>query len=71
MQHRVPSTTDFLLEAGARRLAANIVEYWVKQGYPPAAIDIRTERERTDVVVVRSNLRNGSPPGRPISEASQ
>lgn len=70
MQHRVPSTTDFLLEAGARRLAANIVEYWVKQGYPPAAIDIRTERERTDVVVVRSNLRNGSPPGKRL-EAGQ
>jgi hypothetical protein len=59
----MPSIAHFS-EDDARKLAANIIDYWVAQGYPRKAIDVKTEVSGMDVVV-RSNLRNGQPPGKP------
>lgn len=62
----MPSPVKHFTEDSARRLASNIIDYWVGQGYPRKAIDVRTEIENSDAVV-RSNLRNGQPPGKPVA----
>lgn len=60
----MPSPIKYFSEDEARKLASNIVTFWVSQGYPPEAIDVKVEKTDTDAVI-RSNLRNGSPPGKP------
>lgn len=62
----MPSTAKRFTEDDARKLAANIIDYWIAQGYPRRAIDVKTELSGADVVV-RSNLRNGQPPGKPAA----
>ena len=60
----MPSSPTFFTEDDARTLAANIVNFWVGQGYPREVIDVKVETAGSDAVV-RSNLRNGTPPGKP------
>ncbi len=67
----IPRDQDLLKEPGAYRLRDNIVAFWVSQGYRPDTIKVDVIEERPDTVVVRSNLRNGTPPGKPVSAIKQ
>ena len=60
----MPSTGPYFSEDSAKKLASNIVDFWVSQGYPREAVNVTVEKVSQDAVV-RSNLRNGRPPGKP------
>jgi hypothetical protein len=60
----MPSPIKYFSEDEARTLASNIVNFWVSQGYAREVIDVKVEKTDTDAVI-RSNLRNGTPPGKP------
>jgi hypothetical protein len=63
----MPSPVAYFSEDSARKLAANIINFWVSQGYPREVLDVKIEQSSQDSVV-RSNLMNGTPPGRPIPQ---
>lgn len=54
---------NYLSVDGAHKLKANIVNFWVAQGYSPEVIDIEVLKLNSETAVLRSNLRNGTPPG--------
>lgn len=56
---------NYLSEDGAHKLKANIVNFWVAQGYPRDVIDIEILTINSETSVLRSNLRGGTPPGPP------
>ena len=66
----MPSPVAFFSEDSARKLASNIVNFWVSQGYPREAVNVTIEQSSRDSrdSVVRSNLKNGTPPGKPTPQ---
>lgn len=60
----MPSPIKYFSEDEARKLASNIISFWVSQGYPREVIDVTIEKTDSDAVI-RSNLLNGTPPGKP------
>lgn len=52
----------------SKSLISNIINYWVSQGYPPETIKVEVGRDSDlEIYTLRSNLRNGSPPGTPVA----
>jgi hypothetical protein len=62
----MPSPIAYFTEDNAHKLASNIVNFWVAQGYPREAVGVKIVQSESSMdVVVRSNLKNGTPPGKP------
>jgi len=65
----IVSEKEFTQES-ARRLAGNIERFWTKKGWRASDVGVRVVRDdHTEAYFVRSNLRNGTPPGKPQPEA--
>jgi hypothetical protein len=54
-------STDFMTEAGARQIAAWIMQAWRTAGHPEVQAWVEREEHQRSVHVVKTNLMNGLP----------
>ena len=60
-------SANYLTQEGARSLARTIEKYWVEEGYKASGINVQVVRDdHAEAYFIRSNLRNGTPPGKPL-----